>query len=55
MSRARGRELATDLMEEGLVSPEAMAEACIQWLTSDEVDELLRANDMIPSEMYNDE
>ncbi len=55
MSRQRGRALAYDLMEEGILSAQAFAEAAIQWLTSDEVDELLRANDMIPSEMYNDE
>lgn len=54
MSRTRGRELALELMDDEIISAQSIAEAAIQWLTNDDVDEMLRANDMIPSEMYNE-
>lgn len=51
---SRGRALALELMDEGILSPLSFAEAAIQWLTDDDVDEMLRANDMIPSDMYEE-
>ena len=41
------RDKAYELLEEGLVSPQAMAEMCLQYMSTDDIEDMLLSNDMI--------
>jgi hypothetical protein len=55
--KRRGREIAYDLLEEGIISAEKFAEACIQWMTNEGVMEMMWANEFYqgPDEEDEDE
>jgi len=40
------RDEALRLVEEGLVSPEALLSYCLSWMSSSEVEEMLDANEL---------
>jgi len=41
------RDKAYELLEEGLVSPQAMAEMCLQYMSTDDIEDMLLSNDII--------
>lgn len=46
--RVRGRTLAFNLMDEGLLSAEAVAQAALLYLNDDDVQRMLEVNDLVP-------
>jgi len=44
------RDKAYELLEEGLVSPQQMAEACLQYMSTDDIEDMLLSNDIIDQE-----
>lgn len=44
------RDKAYELLEEGLVSPQQMAEACLQYMSTDDIEDMLISNGMIDVE-----
>lgn len=44
------RDRAYELFEEGLVSPQQMAEACLQYMSTDDIEDMLISNEMIDVE-----
>ena len=46
------RDKAYELIEEGVVSYQAMAEACLQYMSTDDIEDMLLSNDMIQEEEF---
>ena len=44
------RDKAYELIEEGVVSYQQMAEACLQYMSTADIEDMLLANDMIQEE-----
>ena len=44
------RDKAYELLEEGVVSYQAMAEACLQYMSTDDIEDMLISNEMIDVE-----
>ena len=44
------RDKAWDLMEDGVVDPRVMAEMCLQYMSADDVEDMLLSNDLITEE-----
>ena len=44
------RDKAYELLEEGVVSPQQMAEACLQYMSTDDIEDMLISNEMIDVE-----
>jgi len=44
------RDKAYDLIEEGLVSPKQMAECCLQYMSCDDIEDMMLSNGMIDEE-----
>ena len=44
------RDKAYELIEEGAVSYRAMAEACLQYMSTDDIEDMLISNEMIDVE-----
>lgn len=55
---AKSREYTCRLLEavdEGLVDPEAALRACLGYMSESDVEDMMRSNDMLPEEEYEDE
>ena len=48
------RDKAYELLEEGLVSPQAMAEMCLQYMSTDDIEDMLLSNDIIEQDEVED-
>ena len=44
------RDKAYELLDEGMIDPRAMAEACLQYMCTDDIEDMLLSNDMIQEE-----
>lgn len=44
------RDKAYELMDEGMIDPRVMAEACLQYMSTDDIEDMLLSNDMIQEE-----
>ncbi len=44
------RDKAYELMDEGMIDPRVMAEACLQYMSTDDIEDMLISNDMIQEE-----
>jgi hypothetical protein len=44
------RDRAYELLEEGMVNPQAMAEMCLQYMSCDDIEDMLLSNDIIEEE-----
>jgi len=44
-----------DMMDEGLISAEAVAEMCLAYMSEDDVADMMRANDIIDEDEEDDE
>jgi len=44
------RDKAYELFEEGLVTPQQMAEACLQYMSTDDIEDMLLSNGFIEEE-----
>jgi hypothetical protein len=44
------RDKAYELLEEGMVNPQAMAEMCLQYMSTDDIEDMLLSNDIIDEE-----
>lgn len=49
MSRNYTRQLI-EMMYEGAVDPKQVAEMCLFWMSEKDVENMMRANDLIPEE-----
>lgn len=46
--KSRPRDFALDLVSEGIVDPDTMVQMCLNWMTNDEVREMLDKNELSP-------
>lgn len=44
-----------DMMDEGLISAEAVAEMCLAYMSEDDVADMMRANDILDEDDYEDD
>ena len=49
------RDKAYELLEEGVVSYQAMAEACLQYMSTDDIEDMLLSNDFVTEEEVAEE
>ena len=49
------RDKAYELLEEGVVSYQQMAEACLQYMSTDDIEDMLLSNDLITEEEVAEE
>ena len=54
MTKSNGRLIALEALEEGLIDEGAFARACISWMTAEDVEEMMKANELWPG-MFEDE
>jgi hypothetical protein len=50
IKRPDPRNKAYELMEEGIVTPEQMAQACLQYMSWDDIEDMLHTNQMVEEE-----
>ena len=41
------RDKAYELLDEGMIDPRAMAEMCLQYMSTDDIEDMLESNDVI--------
>jgi hypothetical protein len=41
------RDTAYELLDEGMIDPRAMAEMCLQYMSADDIQDMLESNDVI--------
>ena len=41
------RDKAYELLDEGMIDPRAMAEMCLQYMSTDDIEDMLLSNDVI--------
>jgi hypothetical protein len=44
------RDKAYELLDEGMIDPRAMAEMCLQYMSTDDIQDMLESNDVITEE-----
>ena len=44
------RDKAYELLDEGMIDPRAMAEMCLQYMSTDDIEDMLISNDVITEE-----
>jgi hypothetical protein len=44
-----------NMMDEGLISAESVAEMCLSYMSEDDVADMMRANDILDEEDYEDD
>jgi hypothetical protein len=44
------RDKAYELMDEGMIDPRVMAEMCLQYMSTDDIEDMLLSNDTIQEE-----
>jgi hypothetical protein len=44
------RDKAYELLDEGMIDPRAMAEMCLQCMSTDDIEDMLLSNDVITEE-----
>ena len=49
------RDKAYELLEEGVVSYQQMAEACLQYMSTDDIEDMLLSNDLVTEEEVAEE
>ena len=49
------RDKAYELLEEGVVSYQQMAEACLQYMSTDDIEDMLLSNDFVTEEEVAEE
>lgn len=54
MNKPNARIVALEAMDDGLIDPKTFAEAAISWMTAEDVEAMLKANEMWPG-MFEDE
>lgn len=42
--------MVMDMMDEGVMSPKAIADMCLAYMSEDDVEDMCRANDLLPEE-----
>ena len=42
--------MVMDMMEEGVITPQAVADMCLAYMSEDDVEDMCRANDILPEE-----
>jgi hypothetical protein len=42
--------MAIDMMDEGIVPPQSIAEMCLAYMSEADVEDMLRCNDMLPED-----
>jgi len=55
MNKPNARIVALEAMDDGRISPLAFAEAAISWMTAEDVEAMLKANEMWPGMFDDDE
>jgi hypothetical protein len=55
MNKPNARIVALEAMDDGRISPKAFAEAAISWMTAEDVEAMLKANEMWPGMFDEDE
>jgi hypothetical protein len=46
--------MVLDMMDEGVMSPRAIAEMCLGYMSEDDVADMCRANDLLPEDDEDD-
>ena len=49
------RDKAYELLDEGVVNYQAMAEACLQYMSTDDIEDMLLSNDFVTEEEVAEE
>ena len=47
--------MVLDMIDEGVMSPQAVAEMCLQYMSEADVEDMCRDNDLLPEDEYDDE
>lgn len=47
--------MAIEMMDEGIVPPQFLAEMCLAYMSESDVEDMLRSNDMLPEEDEEDD
>lgn len=47
--------MVLDMMDEGVMSPQAIAEMCLAYMSEDDVKDMCHANDLLPEEDEDEE
>ena len=46
--------MVMDMMDEGVMSPKAIADMCLAYMSEDDVEDMCRNNDLLPEEDEDD-